>query len=147
MRLQLQLQGSILLCQAMKMPNLFSQIAGQFFFSIEVNLPNDFLPNFSSWLHRQGVLNKDCTVWLDVVRPANTHIPPSFLRNAPVQMHSVPTYKSTFANVKNKQILTLFVIENKDQRKCLANSLWATVNLSIMCDLAFSTVGQSVGLP
>jgi len=36
-------------------------------FSIEVNLPPNFLPNFSGRLSQPGVLNKDLTVWLDVV--------------------------------------------------------------------------------
>jgi hypothetical protein len=59
-------------------------------FSIEANLPNDFLSNFSC---RAGVLNKDPTVWLYGARPANTCILPSFSGNTPALLHGIPTTK------------------------------------------------------
>jgi len=47
-----------------------------------------------------GVLNKDPTVGLDGARPANKCIPPSFLGNLPMQMHCMPTPKSTLSSIK-----------------------------------------------
>ncbi len=43
--------------------------------------------------HNKGILKKDPTVWLDVARPANTCIPPSFYGNVSAQACSVDTNK------------------------------------------------------
>ncbi len=47
------------------------------------------------------VLNKDPTVWLDRARPANTCIPPFFLRNVPSQLCGIPTAKTCLQVFKN----------------------------------------------
>ncbi len=62
---------------------------------------NNFLWNFSSWLCRLGVLNKDPTVCIDGVRPANTCIPPFFLGNMSEQLHGIPAPKNKFPSINN----------------------------------------------
>jgi hypothetical protein len=55
---------------------------------------------FPAWPVKPGVLNKDPTVWLNGVRPANTFILPSYLEKMPAQLHGTPTPKYTFASIK-----------------------------------------------
>ncbi len=62
-------------------------------------------------------------------RPSNTCTPPSFPGNVPAQPWSVPTPKSTLASITNWQISAKSLFYKKNQKKCLANSLWATENL------------------
>jgi hypothetical protein len=85
------------------------------------------LTNFSGWFVDLGVLNNDHIVCLDGARPPNTCIPPYYPGNG--QSYGVPTLKSVFASVK-KGKNTFYILKN--QRKCLANSFWATMNLPIV---------------
>ncbi len=77
------------------------------YFNVEVNSPkSSFAEFFLARPHSPGVLNKNQTIWLDAARPCSTHIPPLFPWNTPMQLHSIPTPRNTFASIEK---LTKFV--------------------------------------
>ncbi len=72
------------------------------------------------------VLSKDPIVWLDGARPAKTCIPPSFLRNMPMQTHSVPAPKNTFASTNKFAKFGEITFICINQRKRLTKSFLVT---------------------
>jgi hypothetical protein len=57
------------------------------------------------------IFNKDPTVWLNGARNANTHIPPFFLGNVPVQPTTIPTKKYV------RKYIKMNVCESKRNKK------------------------------
>jgi hypothetical protein len=79
----------------MKIPDSFFQKQSSAFFNSRI-----CRMAFSGQLCQPRGSQKDPTVGLDGARPANKCIPPSFLGNLPMQMHCMPTPKSTLSSIK-----------------------------------------------
>ncbi len=99
-------------------------------FSINLICRTTFCWNFPASYAGQWVLNKDLAVWLDAARPANTCIPPSFLWNAWMELRIIMPHPKVCLQkliICQFQWNDFFILNI--QKKCMANSHWATANL------------------
>ncbi len=79
----------------------------------------------------QVFISKDPTIWLDGAEHANTYIPPSIPRNAPVKLHGIHRHqKYIYKYLKIAKLVEITFLFKKNQRKSLTKSLLATVSLS-----------------
>ncbi len=89
------------LAKFLALPNAFVEKYFYLIFSLKRIHRTHFCQFFMAGFARQGVLDKDHTVWLNGARPSNNCIPPYLLGNALVQLIGIPTPKNTFASIKN----------------------------------------------
>ncbi len=94
-------------------------------FSLKWICLTHLLLSFLSWLCWPGVLNKDCSVWVDAARTANVCIPPSFLG---MRSCSSVAYLTPKSCLQVKKIAKFSKIALKNQRKSLKSSLLVTVS-------------------